>query len=106
MPATENINIRLSPQRKAALQELAAAFGESVTDFLLKSVQVRVRAEAASTGQEDPFVVALRTAAKSRRQLLTPTEKAAVTRSRQARARGKERLLGIPEARRRILEAR
>lgn len=103
MAATKNINIRVSPERKQALQDLAAAFGESITEFVLKSVYARVRSTpAGSMGSMDPFVVAMRAAAKGRQTALTREEKAAVERSRQARARG-AKTLSVAEARRRLM---
>jgi hypothetical protein len=103
MAATKNLNIRLSPERKAALQELADAFGESLTEFVLKSVYARVRLVtpgAAPAG--DPFVLALRAAAKGKRSALAQDEKEAIKTNREARQRG-ARAISVAEARRQLL---
>ena len=98
MAATENINIRVAPERKAALKELADAFGESVTEFVMKSVFMRVRAENPVRGAVDPFVVAMRSAAAGHKKALSPSERGAVQRSRS----GKGRRISIDEARKRL----
>lgn len=102
MAATKTLNIRLSPERKAALQDLADAFGESLTEFVLKSVYARVRQEKAPSPAADPFVVALRAAAQGRRHKLSADEKAAVQKAREARRQG-AKTLSVAEARRRLL---
>ena len=101
MAATKNINIRVSPERKQALQDMAAAFGESVTEFVMKSVYARVRSESPSKAAEDPFVVAMRSAAKGRHAPLSGSERAALERSRSGRAQG-SRGMTVTEARKRL----
>lgn len=104
MAATKNINIRLSPERKQALQELADAFGESITEFVMKSVYARVRSvQGAAVSATDPFVLAMRSAAKNGKTALDREERAAINASRQARAKGAKGV-SVREARRRLLE--
>lgn len=104
MGATKNINIRVAPDRKLALQTLADAFGESVTEFVMKSVFLRAKYEKPATGENDPFVVALRAAAtKGPKYKLTKDELAALNASREARARG-ERGLSVSEAKKLLWE--
>ncbi len=103
MAATKTLNIRISPERKAALQDLADAFGESLTEFVLKSVYSRVRqAQPEKVPALDPFVLALRRAAAGKRSVLTQAEKAAVNASRESRRKG-ARSVSVAEAKRRLL---
>ncbi len=55
MGATKNINIRVAPDRKLALQALADAFGESVTEFVMKSVFLRASSEKPKVVEEGPL---------------------------------------------------
>jgi hypothetical protein len=92
------INIRIDENRKRALQEVAKAYGESLSEFLIKGGYERARAFAETGVKEDPFVVAMRRAAsKAPNYELTEDDLKAVTASRKARAAG-EKDLSIPEA--------
>ncbi len=103
MGATKNINIRVAPDRKLALQALADAFGESVTEFIMKSIFLRAKSEKPAAAKEDPFVVAMRAAgAGLPKHILTKEERAAVKAYREARKRG-ERGLSIAEARKLLM---
>lgn len=98
MPATKNLNIRISPERKQALQELATAFGESISEFVVNSVLMRVQHESKVTPQEDPFVRSMRLAAKEKVKL-TEDEWASVEASRSG---NKNARLTVAQARKRI----
>jgi hypothetical protein len=102
MPATKNINIRVAPERKQALQEMAQAFGESVTEFVMKSVYMRVQAETPVAGKADPFVLAMRAVSGSRGKALNAEERESVASSRQARKAGGQ-TISLAEARKRLL---
>ncbi|HTB21871.1 MAG TPA: DUF1778 domain-containing protein [bacterium] len=92
------INIRIDENRKRALQEVAKAYGESLSEFLIKGGYERARAFAETGLKEDPFVTAMRQAAsKGPKYELTEDDLKAVAASRKARARG-EKDLTIAEA--------
>jgi|SRR5665213_2328729 len=92
------INIRIDGDRKHALQEVAKAYGESLSEFLIKGGYERAQAFASGGLKEDPFVVAMRqAAAKAPKAELMASDLKAVAASRKARARG-EKGLSITEA--------
>lgn len=99
------INIRIDGDRKRALQEVAKAYGESLSEFLIKGGYERARAFAEKGVQVDPFVVAMRlAAAKAPKVELTADELNSVIASRKARAAG-EKGLTVAEAMKLIREA-
>ena len=92
------INIRIEGSRKKALQEVAKAYGESLSEFLIRGGFERAQAFAKSGVNEDPFVVAMREAAsKAPKVELSAADLKSVAASRKARAKG-EKGLTVAEA--------
>lgn len=87
--AAKFINIRIDGPRKRALQEVARAYGESLSEFLIKGAYERAQAFARLGTKEDPFVVSMReAAAKAPKVELSAADQKAVAASRKARAKG------------------
>jgi uncharacterized protein (DUF1778 family) len=96
--AAEIINIRVDGARKRALQEVAKACNESLSQFLLNAGFERAKVIAKEGLKEDPFVVAMReAAAKAPKARLDANDLKAIAASRKGRARG-EKSLTVTEA--------
>jgi uncharacterized protein (DUF1778 family) len=96
--AADIINIRVESARKKALQEVAKACHESLSEFLLNAGFERAKVIAKEGVKEDPFVVAMReAAAKAPKAVLDAEDLKAIAASRKARARG-EKGLTVTEA--------
>ena len=87
--AAEIITLRVEGARKKALQEVAKACHESVSEFLLNAGFERAKVIAKEGVKEDPFVVAMReAAANAPKAVLDAEDLKAIAASRKARARG------------------
>jgi hypothetical protein len=92
------INIRIEGRRKKALQEVAKAYGESLSEFLIKGGFERAQAFAKLGVKEDPFIVSMRQAAAQAPKVdLSAGDLKAIAASRKARAKG-EKGLSVSEA--------